>query len=460
MSGVSSPRAPSTQRGSAWLATAGSLVWLAACGAEAAGTSLPTAEAVPPHVSSAVSRFALSAATLARLQAADVSSPESEARRLGAALEFLCGTRDAPGYWAPASWRAAGRDSTFAEDELPPETWELIRAENSAHFRTQLLFVERGSYAAAPEPVDAPDVWAAWRVDLAPLLDGVVQGTDVCLDSDVTWHDAAVAHWRDRYPTLADSAALYTSECASCHGDTGAGDGPLGLAVAPRPRDFTLGVFKWSPVTPSGRPRRATLSDTIARGVPGTTMQAFTALTTAQREGLADWVRFLAVRGETERIAAELAAADGALELRHVERAYALVWSRWDEAASSEVSAPGDPPQDLTSPERRARGAARFVSAGAACVTCHGDEGRGDGPAVWEEGPEGRRRRLDSFGLPSRPRDLATEPLHGGDRPEDVFRVIRDGIPGTIMPAVASNLDDDAVWDLVAHVLGLRARTM
>lgn len=45
-----------------------------------------------------------------------------------------------------------------------------------------------------------------------------------------------------------DAAAgkvTFTANCAACHGDSGKGDGPVGAALDPHPRDFTQGVFKF-----------------------------------------------------------------------------------------------------------------------------------------------------------------------------------------------------------------------
>lgn len=36
----------------------------------------------------------------------------------------------------------------------------------------------------------------------------------------------------------ADGAALYKTNCASCHGDSGKGDGPAGQYLNPRPADL------------------------------------------------------------------------------------------------------------------------------------------------------------------------------------------------------------------------------
>ena len=54
-------------------------------------------------------------------------------------------------------------------------------------------------------------------------------------------------------PTLAhagDAAAgkaTYETNCSSCHGATGKGDGPVGAALPPqmKPRDFSVGEFKF-----------------------------------------------------------------------------------------------------------------------------------------------------------------------------------------------------------------------
>ena len=45
-----------------------------------------------------------------------------------------------------------------------------------------------------------------------------------------------------------DAAAgktAFEANCASCHGTTGKGDGPVGAALNPHPRDFSIGEFKF-----------------------------------------------------------------------------------------------------------------------------------------------------------------------------------------------------------------------
>ena len=50
-------------------------------------------------------------------------------------------------------------------------------------------------------------------------------------------------------PSWAGDAAagevIFVTNCATCHGTGGKGDGPVGAALNPPPRDFTQGDFKF-----------------------------------------------------------------------------------------------------------------------------------------------------------------------------------------------------------------------
>jgi mono/diheme cytochrome c family protein len=43
----------------------------------------------------------------------------------------------------------------------------------------------------------------------------------------------------------AKGKVLFETNCASCHGTSGKGDGPVGAALQPPPRDFTKADFKF-----------------------------------------------------------------------------------------------------------------------------------------------------------------------------------------------------------------------
>lgn len=59
---------------------------------------------------------------------------------------------------------------------------------------------------------------------------------------------------------------LYTINCMTCHGDTGKGDGPVGIALNPRPRDFSAGEFVFDPDGDGTKGSDADLKEVIAKG--------------------------------------------------------------------------------------------------------------------------------------------------------------------------------------------------
>ena len=84
-------------------------------------------------------------------------------------------------------------------------------------------------------------------------------------------------------------------------------------------------------------------------------------------------------------------------------------------------------------PESLETGAAAYAQI---CQACHGEAGRGDGPA--------------GVALDPPPADLVVHaPLH----PEaDLFRFIRDGIPGTGMAPLGDQLTDEQIWHVVNYI--------
>lgn len=81
-------------------------------------------------------------------------------------------------------------------------------------------------------------------------------------------------------PDLARGATLYATQCASCHGDAGRGDGPLAARLDPKPIAFS----------DADRARERSLMalyQIVSQGVEGTSMASFGALPEADRWALA-----------------------------------------------------------------------------------------------------------------------------------------------------------------------------
>jgi mono/diheme cytochrome c family protein/peroxiredoxin len=109
-----------------------------------------------------------------------------------------------------------------------------------------------------------------------------------------------------------------------------------------------------------------------------------------------------------------------------------LVRSRWDGPTVPEAR------RREADPELVARG--RLVYR-VHCASCHGPEGRGDGPSAAELGPP--------------PRDFAVLPWKFRTSPAAVRRVITEGIPGTGMPPSGQALSPGDLDALVSYVLTL-----
>lgn len=78
---------------------------------------------------------------------------------------------------------------------------------------------------------------------------------------------------------------LYASNCASCHGENGAGDGPAGSTLNPPPRNFTS-MEGWK-----NGPTIEGMYITLQDGIPNTGMAAFANLPPDQRLAIISYVR-------------------------------------------------------------------------------------------------------------------------------------------------------------------------
>ncbi|RMD86994.1 MAG: iron permease [Alphaproteobacteria bacterium] len=100
-------------------------------------------------------------------------------------------------------------------------------------------------------------------------------------------------------PDAARGAALYSENCASCHGAEGRGDGPLAAGMEPPPVDFT----------DASRARERSLYalySVISRGLDGTPMPSFSHLAPEDRWALAFHVGGLAFSAEEAEKGARL----------------------------------------------------------------------------------------------------------------------------------------------------------
>ncbi len=154
----------------------------------------------------------------------------------------------------------------------------------------------------------------------------------------------------------------------------------------------------------------------------------------------------------------------------YMDEAYYRYLEMWLDAENEITTVPSPPESLLDDPELYAAGKALFLGK-ANCAQCHGMTGLGDGQTAnydlwtthWLEtrgvkplDPRTHQQFIRAGAFPPRsmkPRNLRLGVFRGGNRPEDLYRRIANGIDGTPMPAVS--MDVAEVWALVAYVMRL-----
>jgi mono/diheme cytochrome c family protein len=303
---------------------------------------------------------------------------------------------------------------------------------------------------------------------------------------------------------------VYMKNCLHCHGVGGDGNGPTAKYLNPRPRDYRLGIFKFTSTLSAERATRDDLHRIVKYGIPGTYMPSFLLMKENETAAVVEYIRWLTMRGEMEkRLGDELADYNGpsietASKKAAEEYEAAIKGGEKPEkpvsvgqALSAAVTSfqayeKGDFPGiidetadflaetwqraedegSLITPkvarvadtlESRQRGRLLYMSNRTKCYTCHGPLGRGDGGAVDDFWPKpgtnekyAHRGLHDLWGQKLQPRDLTKGQYRGGRRPLDLYRRIFAGIKGTPMPAFGGTvLKDEEIWDLVNYVMHL-----
>jgi mono/diheme cytochrome c family protein len=201
----------------------------------------------------------------------------------------------------------------------------------------------------------------------------------------------------------------YRRYCVGCHGDLGDGNGENAPWVDPKPRDFTLGVFKCRS-TPTGTlPTDADLFDTIARGLDRSNMPIWNTFTKQQRANLVAYVKHFSPRFATEK--------------------------------------PGTPIQVPPEPAITADSikAGRDLYQKLECWKCHGVEGKANGPSA-STLTDDQNRPILPFNFTEGTR------FKCGVSDADLYKIFMTGLDGTPMPSFADNVKPEQAWELVFYL--------
>jgi DMSO reductase family type II enzyme heme b subunit len=224
---------------------------------------------------------------------------------------------------------------------------------------------------------------------------------------------------------MAQGHEIYIQRCSFCHGLLGDGNGPTADFLDPRPRDFTLGIFKFRTTQSGELPTDEDLFRTVSRGLTGTAMQAFdediikNGLTEEQRWAVIAYIKTFAFEFEDP-------------ELDPVKNGMVIPL-----------------PKDMAPYNADSIEKGKAVFERAKCWECHGKSGRGDGQKSFD--------RTDDWGFPIRIRNV-THPwkIKAGSEVEDIYMRFSTGILGTPMPSFVDALTEEDRWYLANFIKSLQ----
>ncbi len=217
---------------------------------------------------------------------------------------------------------------------------------------------------------------------------------------------------------------LYKFRCEVCHGEQGMGDGVAAEFMYPKPRDFSLALFKYKTSPGTLLPRDEDLFDTIKRGLPGTGMPGWASLLSDEQ------IRSLLPVIKGFDFTAAWAPEDADEDAFDDDGYYTKSDVR---SVTEQEPLAGQIPY---SEESVVKGREAFITS---CKECHGKEARGNIVSG--------KKLEDDWGNRIWPRDLtkpwtwrATQSLAGDENERDetirnIYSRLSIGIPGTPMPA-------------------------
>jgi mono/diheme cytochrome c family protein len=174
----------------------------------------------------------------------------------------------------------------------------------------------------------------------------------------------------------ADGKMLYTINCASCHGNTGEGDGPRSVGLNPPPRNYKTEQFKFGSDIVS-------IFHTLEKGSPGTSMPSFSLLPPRDLMAMAHYVRTLVPNptATTDEIIAQLpeapAGADAGGETAADETSAKRIPITLAMQQLEKASYSGGKTEHAY--DQHSLGAQVYLQR---CAKCHGEHGEGMATAV------------------------------------------------------------------------------
>jgi len=206
---------------------------------------------------------------------------------------------------------------------------------------------------------------------------------------------------------------IYKRFCIGCHGELGDGLGENAMWIDPKPRNFTIAIFRCRS-TPTGTlPLDSDLYDTIGRGMLNSNMPHWLPLKDQDRVDLVAYVKHFSPRWVTEKPGTPIVI----------------------------------PPEPAVSADRIKEG--RVLYQKLECWKCHGVTGRANGPSA-DTLTDDENRPIKPFNFHDSQR------FKCGATDRDMYKDFMTGLDGSPMPSFADNVTPDQAWDLVQYLRTLQ----
>lgn len=254
-------------------------------------------------------------------------------------------------------------------------------------------------------------VWNAVAVLLFVGTAAVAQQTEYSENQRMNME----SHIGNRTGQATAGKPAYKRFCIGCHGELGDGQGENAMWIDPKPRNFTLAIFRCRS-TPTGTlPTDTDLYDTIGRGMLNSNMPHWLPITDQDRVNLVAYIKHFSPRWTTEK-------------------------------PGTPITIPPEPP--ITA-ERVKEGRVLFQKL--ECWKCHGVTGQANGPSA-DTLTDDENHPIKAFNFHD------SQVFKCGSTDEAMYKDFMTGLDGSPMPSFSDNVTPDQAWSLVMYLRTLQPK--
>ena len=216
---------------------------------------------------------------------------------------------------------------------------------------------------------------------------------------------------------VSEGKKVYEKYCIGCHGKKGDGNGTAARDLNIKPRNFTLGIFKFKSTPQGSLPTDDDLKKVISSGLPTSSMPNFKLMPDDEKEKVIAYIKSLSdkwKKGKPERRFAEVVVPDFVGTADSVKKGEKLY---------TEI-----------------------------CLVCHGEKGGKPEPTFLLRWNGEESRDL------TRPANFNYRVIKRGPKVEDIYLSLTAGVEGTPMLSFADLLSDNDRWHLTSYILNLMGK--